>query len=454
MSFEHVFRVELAVRMTPFDELGLSRSDREGGAVSSPAGQRLSAMHRWLAHTNNHEFSAIQRIAERASVADVDAWGARVLATVHTRGVTAADVVVAARLSAVGLESIRESSTHRMPAGDFRRLAAEVAHRELPMVAQSDRPRATNSAAGLAANRASNAFLGVGSKARATSGNKVPGQPAATWGLDTARYIKTADIDESLLPAEAKPTEEFQKPRLPSGWGEVPVVNVRLTKTHLVSSVSSGSNSRVVLGRLNGQPVAVKQHLPLDDSTPQEASAWLLTEVRSAKLMSDLGIGPHFYGITTPRGEPPGIVTDVVPGDFPDAVGTGGKSSIVLQTFKDLDVVLDRLRGAGIVVSWAGLDLQYYVTPRGRISVIDPGEASRGTEGVIPVDPDAQDDGSTDERIQLLKHAPTDVGIAYIRTLRQGNPVAYLNLKAVMVESSRNERSILFRYRAEFTAEP
>jgi hypothetical protein len=411
---------------------------------------RHTSISHWLRQSNNEAASAIERALAGTGVSPA-AFLAAAQRLPQYRG---QEVLLAHTLDAwVRAQALGPRPT---PAQTQRTVAelSSLGTEHAALASRGGSDAASTTGAGQPRPNQSSSFLQIGQDAKVTSGDKVPGHPAATADQPLALYIETAKIDPSLLPVDAKPRQDYiESPLLPRRWSEVPIVRgVRLTKSHLVSSVRSGSDGRVVLGRLNGWPVAVKQHLPVDGLTPQAASKELLIEVRSAKLLSDLGIGPHFYGIATPRGESPGIVTDLVPGDFPEAFSRRADSPIVPQTFKDLDVVLERLRLAGIAASPRGLDFQYYVTPQGRVSVIDPGDISLEMEVARRSDGDAQNRGDTYARIHLLRYAATDVGIAYIRTLKQDNPTAYSYVKDAIVARQRDDA--LVRYLGEVTTQP
>lgn len=185
--------------------------------------------------------------------------------------------------------------------------------------------------------------------------------------LKKYRYLSSMDITKEDLPSDYSTTSGLREPkkvgRLPKSLDEIPRVKVILpdVDVFLVSRAHSGGETVVRLGFLeDGRPVAVKENIRY---FPSDFSLEILDDYKGAKIADDLGIGPKIHGIFQ-EADNLGIVMDIVPGDFELAA----KDFIALATIKDLIEINRRLGRIGRSMQW---DFQYFVTPEGRIQVID-----------------------------------------------------------------------------------
>ncbi len=241
---------------------------------------------------------------------------------------------------------------------------------------------------------------------------EIPGGATAVRyrGMTTGKFLRTGNIDPSQLPYEAalrRPVPVSQI-SLPSTLDEA--AGASLKRVHdvvLVSNDFAGSKGVVRLAELSdGRPVVIKTNHLGPTRTAEEYAAHMLQEVRSAQLISDLGIGPRFHGTAVDADGHLGLVMDVVPGDF-----TG---PVVRQTLDDFDQIVSRLRAAD-----TGLppdDFQMYRTPSGRLQVIDPNDLSRFVgEKMQPGKVDQQ-------RLSLLRDADSEVASRYLDDLTARDP--------------------------------
>ena len=249
-----------------------------------------------------------------------------------------------------------------------------------------------------------------------TGKDAVPGGAGAA--AENGRYLVTADIKPGDLPYESaiRPSRPVQ---LSASLSEVPVAPVAdMTDIALASNEHSGSAGRVVLGHLrDGRPVALKTYPGHQDA--------MLSEVRSAQLLDDLGIGAEFHGVYRPAGAegPVYIVTDVVPGDFATQ-GASAKQPVTAQTFSDLEVMFQRLQSANAAGA-AGGDFQPFRTPEGRLLVIDPGAAESEIGAALSSPANSATGIFTGQRLQLLEIAPAGVATDYLAALKRAAPPAY-----------------------------
>jgi hypothetical protein len=118
-------------------------------------------------------------------------------------------------------------------------------------------------------------------------------------------------------------------------------------------------NAGVFKGRAEGAEVAIK--FPTRNKVGQ---------VGLIKLMSDLGVGPHFYGITyNPNGRI-GIITEFISGFHftPTTVQFPKEIRITQKTMESINRISRVLSKNGIVVS----NLQLRINRAGQVFVIDP----------------------------------------------------------------------------------
>jgi hypothetical protein len=231
--------------------------------------------------------------------------------------------------------------------------------------------------------------------------------------------IAAADLPYSTALREPRPVS------LPATLAEVRPAPVRaVTDVAFASVEHSGGAALVRLGSLrDGRPVALKAyHLRPEEGDPAEIA---LEEARSAKLLSDLGVGPIFHGLWR---DPEGnwnVVFDIARGDF-------SGTPINDATLRDLETILARLRGAGVEhVS----DFHLYRDHEGRLTVIDPGTVSRlRRDRAAPADDFAG--FATQARLDQLKSAPEDVGRRYLLDLRARRPGAFRGLAELVARRS------------------
>lgn len=177
----------------------------------------------------------------------------------------------------------------------------------------------------------------------------------------------------------------------------------KVTNVVLVSDETSGSGAYVRLAEMpDGRSVVLK-------TFARPNAEHLLMEARSAKFLSDLGIGAGFHGLFLDAEGRWNLVMDIVPGDF-------SGTPITPRTFADLDTMLARLEAAG--VHELG-DFQMHRTPSGRLLAIDPGGISShiGEGGRKPTWKASSDFNL--ERVELLKKADRQMGLRYLERLQR-----------------------------------
>jgi hypothetical protein len=239
--------------------------------------------------------------------------------------------------------------------------------------------------------------------------------------LTTGRTLR-ALLTKDLAPADLPYSTTLRTPRpvsLPvslEAAERAPVKSV--TDVAFASAEHSGSAGLVRLGSLaDGRPVALKAyHLR---NNPELLDKFMLEETRSAKLLSDLGVGPQFHGVWRDRDGSWNVVFDIARGDF-------SGNPVNMSTFHDLETILARLKGAGV----AGFaDLQMYRDRDGRLSVIDPGAAASDRR---PLSPDEEPNYAIYARMEQLQPAPAEHGRRYLAWLKASRPVAYAQLRELI----------------------
>jgi hypothetical protein len=256
---------------------------------------------------------------------------------------------------------------------------------------------------------------------------EIPGLPGGVSNYGkSGQYLRTADIAPDDLPYPSAMRPPADDIKLPKTLDEIPEPNVtRETRVVFASDEHSGSAGVVRLAELDdGRPVAIKTYYPgkhpiTGKERPiEEVNQFMLDEARSARLFSDLGIGPEFHGMYRDADGRWNVVMDVVPGDF---IGT----PVNKQTFADLEEMLNRLNGARL--QRLG-DFQVYRTPEGRLLAIDPGAAASNVGAAPRVPVNSAGGEFTYQRANLIREAPPDVAIDYLGKLQKDDPEAWAGL--------------------------
>lgn len=184
----------------------------------------------------------------------------------------------------------------------------------------------------------------------------------------TAVYLPTISIQEDDLPegystaGRLRPQRDIRPlPQKLEDIDRVSVVPVKQNGEYVVpySHVNNGSMAVVLLGKLpdDGTPVVLKTY-------PGRRSL-ILSDYQGAQLADDLGIGPRAYGLYVDADGREWTVADLVPGDFSRA----GQQAVTRETLDDFVEMHQRLRQQNIYPYY---DFQYFLTPHGRLWVIDP----------------------------------------------------------------------------------
>jgi hypothetical protein len=149
----------------------------------------------------------------------------------------------------------------------------------------------------------------------------------------------------------------------------------------------------------------------------------ILSETRSAKLHSDLGIGPKFHGVYEDARGRAAMVMDIVPGDF-----EGGPVNDL--TMADYETMRSRMAAAHL---YDPDDFQFYRTQLGRLLVIDPSQHAARI-GLQPLHPsDSALGRATADRFRLLETADPGTRIRYLRELERTNAEAFIGLARLSV---------------------
>ncbi|MBI4982917.1 MAG: hypothetical protein HZC15_07305, partial [Candidatus Omnitrophica bacterium] len=188
--------------------------------------------------------------------------------------------------------------------------------------------------------------------------------------------LQTSDIAEEDLPYSVVMREQNKHGFVPSTLSEVPLIqDVRLPSedVFLISKAMNGSAGVVKLGFLkDGRPVALKAYFTNRPLTER----FMLMDYQGAYIADVLGIGPKVHGLFVDQ-KAKWLVMDIVSGDFLNVA----RQNIKLVTYRDLREIKLRLQNANINAMEG--DFQYYITPQGRILIIDQGALAE-TEGYNP----------------------------------------------------------------------
>ncbi len=249
-----------------------------------------------------------------------------------------------------------------------------------------------------------------------TAGENIPGGSyGVTVRNQNGKYLRTTDIESTDLPYQTSITPAIDNPTIPKRLEDFQIAPLkRTTDVVFASNEHSGSGGVVNLAELSdGRPVAIKAIY--GKGTKQENMQKILDEARSAKLTSDMGIGPKFHGVHQDAEGRWYVVTDIARGDF-----SGTK--VTKQSFEDLDTIFSRLKGAKIAPHG---DFQLYRDNDGRVSVIDPAPLAEMV-GKKPLDPPDSPRGvATRERVSLLVEADPSTSLDYLTKLKDTNPEAW-----------------------------
>jgi hypothetical protein len=188
--------------------------------------------------------------------------------------------------------------------------------------------------------------------------------------------LQTSDVAEEDLPYSVAMRVPRNLDFVPKSLSTVPFIqNVRLPSedVFLISRDMNGSAGVVKLGFLkDGRPVALKAYFTDRPLTER----FMLMDYQGAYIADALGIGPKVHGLFVDQ-KAKWLVMDIVSGDFPSVV----RENIKLVTYRDLKEIKLRLQNANINAMEG--DFQYYITPQGRIQIIDQGALAE-TEGYNP----------------------------------------------------------------------
>jgi hypothetical protein len=233
----------------------------------------------------------------------------------------------------------------------------------------------------------------------------------------TLRYVRTADItaDDLGYPGGLRDAQ-------PVNLDDIPTAPVKqVLDVTPVSDSTSGSAGLVRVGELaDGRPVALKTYY--STRGPEYDAARIAEEARSAKLYSDLGIGPKFHGTFVDAQGTTNIVMDVARGDFPEVAS----QNINRQSFSDLETMLGRLNDAGI--KRLGDGFQPLIDSDGRLQAIDSNGVTDQLGRPTADDPNGPTGDFTYQRREMILYADPKVSGQYLADLRQSNPPAYKSL--------------------------
>lgn len=147
--------------------------------------------------------------------------------------------------------------------------------------------------------------------------------------------------------------------------------------TH-AKSYSGLFRSRLLKGRWEGQEVFAKY---ADISYRGRGG---LSEASFAKLLSDLGLGPRFYGVIVQRGAVIGYVTEFIDGYPVWHQHRWFGTDLTKRSFRKSLAIKNFLYDLGIYP----VNLQYRLSTNGRLWIVDTGEFFAGTLIVVPTEKD------------------------------------------------------------------
>lgn len=267
-----------------------------------------------------------------------------------------------------------------------------------------------------------------------TVDENIPGLSGGISNRNTdGRYLRTTDIQSGDLPYQTTITPSLSNnPVIPKRLEDFSQVTLkRSTDVVFASDEHSGSAGVVTLAELpDGRPVAMKAIYPNSDN-PDALKQMVLDDARSAKLTSDLGIGPKFHGVHQDGDGRWYVITDIARGDF-----SGTK--VTRQSFDDVDTILKRLDDAKISPHQ---DFQLYRDNDGRVTIIDPAPLADivGQKPRIPAN--AANGVGTRERIALLTEADPSTSLDYLNSLKTSNPEAWEGAMKRMETAFQNPRN-------------
>ncbi|MFC1675043.1 L,D-transpeptidase family protein, partial [Candidatus Omnitrophota bacterium] len=258
---------------------------------------------------------------------------------------------------------------------------------------------------------------GAGSMSTDTVSSLMAKAQTSRRGLGRVNVLESSKITAADLPTgystvsglrEVRPLSES-----PLSLNQVPKVKVTLPgiDTFLTSPYHEGSSSMVLVGFLPAEeagkaprPVALKYAYelnrdPIFGIEYRTGNARItLEEYGQAKIAEELGIAPKVHGISKARGKL-WLVMDIVPGDFAGAV----PENINLNTVREFIELHRRLSQHEVSI----FDMQFFVTPRGHIQLID-------TEGLHRISPEQLDIALFGELLVRLKGETLIASLKYI----------------------------------------
>jgi len=236
------------------------------------------------------------------------------------------------------------------------------------------------------------------------------------------RYLLSYKLRAEDLPYSTSMREDnFNAANIPeniNGFRKIEILGV--TDVFVTSSEHGGSGGIVKLAYLppDGRPVITKTYAPMPGRTTQDTNAKMLTELRSAKAMSDMGVGAKFHGYHVDEAGKTHIVSDFVPGDF--------SGDLKYKTLMDIEEMLSRLEKHKFKDLF---DLQGFINSDGRFMLIDPGQFINGhnaiLEGSRNIPSNDRFGQFTRFRMPFLKDANKADLISYLKTLKSSNRTAF-----------------------------
>ena len=186
-------------------------------------------------------------------------------------------------------------------------------------------------------------------------------------------FLETAKLAKEDFPDGYSTLLGLRNPQnpgnIPSRLKDIDTADVILPDVDifLVNNFYNGWDSVYRLGFLeDGRPVAVRTDMSMENASLETRNSHLVSAYTDGLKVYRLGFGPQVHGIFRDKDKALGIVTDIVPGDFPNEV----PEFITSQTVKELIDIYLRLAGAGLALDG---DFQYFVTPLGDVQAINQG---------------------------------------------------------------------------------